>query len=120
MLTMSHDPVNPAREPETLAEHFLQAREICQALKTVFVITPEEEFLMLPLASSVSNLRRIQEAVGAEVVALHPIVGGDFDGWLLVLNDYPQGAQNTLLTELVGASFTILGRGILAPPGVID
>ena len=108
------------RTRKTLIEQFLDAKHLCQSLKTLFVITPESSFLTVPLDRDRSNLKLLQKSVGAEVVSFHPINGGNFDGWLLVINDYPEGAENRMITELVGSPFTIKGRAILAPPGVID
>ena len=95
---------------------FLDAKDLCQSLKTLFVITPESSFLTVPLDRDRSNLKLLQKSVGAEVVSFHPINGGNFDGWLLVINDYAEGTENRMITELVGSPFTIKGRAILAPP----
>ena len=108
------------RTRKTLIEQFLDAKDLCQSLKTLFVITPESSFLTVPLDRDRSNLKLLQKSVGAEVVSFHPINGGNFDGWLLVINDYAEGTENRMITELVGSPFTIKGRAILAPPGVID
>ena len=56
----------PMSEELTLAENFLDAREICQQLKAAFVITPENTFEMLYLVPNVANLGRLQAAVGRE------------------------------------------------------